>query len=146
MTDVFTAIKAALEFIKQINTVAKSIEINSITCELQQQVLNIQEITLNAQSQILELTQEKSRLTQEVSNLEKEITGLKKWNIDKENYELKKLFGNVYGYVLKQNIESSDASIPFCQRCFEEGYKSVLQRISVINGIQKIKCQRCGTI
>lgn len=115
-----SGINKAVELIKAINNLDRSVEINQITIELQ-------DVILAAQSNAFSALGEQQVLLEKIGELEKEIANMKAWETEKQKYELRRVGHGAFAYVIKDSMKGTEPAHWICATCYENGKKSVLQ-------------------
>lgn len=76
--------------------------------------------------------------------VEAELDRLKKWEADKERYELVKLEPGILMYRIKDAMRGSEPPHEICADCYQKGLKSLLHITGRGNGLTAYKCHACG--
>lgn len=136
--------KAATELVQlAINSRDAGI-IKAKAIELQGQIFAAQANALTAQA-------DQFTLLNRVRDLETEVAELKAWDAEKDKYELTNIrppnspHGKLFAFALKEEIVTGEPAHLFCERCFRDRIKSILQEEMRDPGrILVLFCTRCG--
>ncbi|WP_422923214.1 hypothetical protein [Singulisphaera sp. PoT] len=123
-----TGFKHAIDLIKSINHLDKSVNINAVKIELQQIVLDAH----TAQTAMVDRIRE----------LEAEVTKFETWDAEKERYQLTEIASGVFAYALKEEAEPAEPFHYICQACYQHQRKSILQK-KIGGGIAPMESYEC---
>jgi DNA-directed RNA polymerase subunit M/transcription elongation factor TFIIS len=128
-----TGFKRAIDLIKALNDLDKSVNINAVTIELQQIILDAQAAQF--------------ALVDRVRELEAEVTGLQTWEAEKQKYKLDTIAPGVFAYALKEECGSTEPFHYACQKCYQHKKIIVLQkeiRGEFMGNTDVYACNECG--
>jgi len=108
---------------------------------LQAKVIELNAKILEAQSSTFAANDERSALIQRLSELETEVARLKKWETEKQRYQLERLPPGAFAYALKKGMENGEPPHRLCANCYQRNKKSILQEID--DGYAE--CHECGS-
>jgi hypothetical protein len=145
MADI-SAIAAALSSFNTLKNIAQAMITLRDAQALQTKIIEFNGALIEAQTKIFEVHQERTALVEEIGALKAEITALKNWEAEKQRYQLEELPPGVFVYRLKLGMADGEPPHCICERCCQEGKKALLHRDEEVNGIYRLKCNRCGTI
>lgn len=115
-----SGIKTALDILKGLKGSSQAKPILGEIAELQSALID-------ANHGLLAASQTHAADTNRISALETEVARLKKWDGDKENYELKAVMDGAVAYMLKPAARGSEPPHWLCPTCFQEGQIGILQ-------------------
>lgn len=116
-----------------------------LTPDLQKQVMELQQVILTALSSALEAQRDELAMLERVRSLETQVAKHEAWEAEKQRYELTELPPGVFVYSLKPTMANGEHPHQICERCYQEGKKSILQKTEPSNGLHHLKCSRCNT-
>jgi hypothetical protein len=73
--------------------------------------------------------------------LKKKGLTLKKWETEKQNYQLQRISDDTFAYASKPNADSASLAHFICTNCYERRNKSILQRADIAH----VFCPDCHT-
>jgi hypothetical protein len=126
--------KRAIDLIKAINDLDKSVNINAVKAELQQ-------IILDAQSA-------QFVLVDRVRELEKEIADAETWEAKAQKYELATISPGIFAFALKDNTGSCEPFHYVCQKCYHHKKAIILQKIvrgAIAGNTDVYVCHECDS-
>lgn len=117
----FQAAKSMAELVKAMVGLREGAQILEKTVELNTKILAVQTALANAQ-------EEQTTLVKTIGTLEEEIARSKRWDTEKQNYELKQVsYLGASAYVIKPEVQGTGPLHCICAACYESGRKGVLQ-------------------
>jgi Zn finger protein HypA/HybF involved in hydrogenase expression len=134
-----TSLQSAVEIAKALVGLREAAAIRDKAIELQSVIMSAQANALTAQ-------REQFVLSDRVRELEEQIAEMQEWEEEKQRYGLKQISNGAFAYAVKMGMLEGEPEHWLCQRCFEDGKKSVLQehgRSDKANG-WKYECPRCS--
>lgn len=142
MLDVVTGINSVLGGIKElIEIVGKLKSLNAKT----EDVLAAQQSVLGLQQSMFEIKEKVFMLQDENASLKKQIENFEDFEVYRQDFELHPIAGGVYAYIGKQ-VEKLDNTTPwYCQPCFDNRKKAVLQFAKRQLHTDDYQCPLCGT-
>lgn len=99
------------------------------TADRQAKVIELQRIILGAQASALSAQSDQLSMLEQIRALKEEVAKVKAWETEKQRYELHKTSAGSFTYALKQEAQDSELPHHICTACYQEGKKSILQRI-----------------
>lgn len=100
----------------------------------------------NAMERVLATQKAISALTDQNRALQEENARLKKFDAERDSYELRPIADRSFAYV-KKDVSAADKNAPYyCAACFDDCQKSILQLHEQDFGRDKLRCNRCGAI
>jgi hypothetical protein len=82
---------------------------------------------------------------QKIQTLEREVADLKANKAKLERYELKRLPPNALVMALKEGERGIETDHYACVKCYGDGEIRPLQSILIHNGIETLRCLKCGS-
>jgi hypothetical protein len=113
--------------------------------EVQGKAIELQQIILSAQSNALSAQSEQFRLIERIRELEKEVVDVKAWEETAKCYRLVSPWTSAFVYALTKASGSSEPPHWLCEKCYQDGHKSILQRIAAPRVTWIYDCARCKT-
>lgn len=110
----------------------------------QGEVFKLQRVIMEAQDSAIRAREAHSAQIDRVRELEAEVAGLKARDADKHRYELKNIAPGALAYMLKPEARGGEAPHWFCQACYDQGKKSLLQKSPMSKPIYA--CTACKTV
>jgi hypothetical protein len=111
--------------------------------DVQGKVIELQSSILAAQSSALAAQSEQSSMLQTISRLKDEIARVKAWAETKQRYQLHSFYPGLFAYALKKESGTSEPPHWICEKCYEDGRKSILQRMEGLNRTWIYRCSSC---
>lgn len=140
-----SAIAAALSSFNTLKNIAQAMVTLRDANALQTKVIEFNGALIDAQTQIFAVNQERTSLIDQIGQLEKEVANLKAWEREKERYQLQQVPPGSFVYRLKQGMEAGEPPHSICERCYQQGKKSILHQSATNSGLYHLKCNGCGT-
>jgi len=138
-------IQGAITSLQTASDIAKSfLKLKSIA-DNQGKVIELQSAILAAQTSALAAQSEQSSMIQRIRDLEEEIARVKAWKETAERYQLVSPWTGAFVYALKKQSGSTEPPHWLCQKCYEDGNKSILQRAADSAVTWAYNCSRCNT-
>lgn len=109
---------------------SKAVELNRIIFEVQQQLFTSQA--------------EHAALQSKVRELESQVVNLKRWEQEKERYELYEFAPGTFVYRVKPSMQGTEPPHDICPNCYEKGVKSILQKAGDEDSYPVHACPHCG--
>src|SRR5687768_14875064 len=134
LVDVFTKLPA---LIKKLSTAVSDIERAARTTELY-------EIIATAQRRALEDSIQMNALLQDNNQLKEELARAKAWEEKKQRYTLHELQPGTFVYALKEAHQATEPAHGICQKCYEDGFQSVIQLQRHSGSGRHFHCPRCS--
>lgn len=115
-----------------------------------EEIWKVKEAFGNALEITTSLQEERTAILKRLHQLEDEIANMKKWDGEKEKYELKNVSliprVEIFAYARKESPDSSGPLHNLCAQCYHEGKKSILQGETRNPGICRVlMCHLCGS-
>jgi hypothetical protein len=114
-----TSFRASLDILKAMVTLRDEEAFRSKSIELQNTITDALEKSIEAREAY-------AKQLDRVRDLEAEIARLKAWEVEKQNYEMKKCGEASVAYMLKPEARGKQPPHWLCPNCFENGRKSIL--------------------
>lgn len=118
---------------------------------IREKAIELQGKITSAQASAVAAQANQATSLKRVAELEKEVADLKAWDAEKKNYQLTNVRppnapgGKAWAYALKEKTGSTEPPHLLCERCYQDGCKSILQEESRDLGrINVLFCPRCG--
>jgi hypothetical protein len=114
---------------------------------IQEKVVELTSQIISAHQNTMAAIESQRALTDRVRELEAELETMRKWDAEKENYQLTAITARAYAYALKPEAGSSDPPHWLCPTCFLAGKKSFLQDVGrgIDMAMSRWKCSLCST-
>ncbi|MCP3388892.1 hypothetical protein NLM27_08910 [Bradyrhizobium sp. CCGB12] len=122
-----SALKTALDMTKALKDINDATIRNSAVIDLQEKILAARE----AQTALLE----------RIGELEKQLAGFEKWEAEKENYQLTKIYDDTFAYARKPDAGGTIPPHYICANCYENRKKLILQRSDAAH----VTCSECNS-
>lgn len=130
---------SAYELTKNLMDVRDAVSRQSAVLELQKEIIA-------AQQSAMQSNREQSALVEQIRSLEEEVARLKRWEAEKQNYELRPVTTGAFAYVPKSEVEAGKEVHRYCANCFDAGEKSIMQAVTrTPNRAYVHVCHRCGS-
>jgi DNA-directed RNA polymerase subunit M/transcription elongation factor TFIIS len=104
--------------------------------ESQFAIIELQNAMMTMQSQYQALLQEKDQIKQQLIDMED-------WNTEAAKYSLHDIESGILIYVLNPSEHATTPPHWLCPRCYNEKYKSILQRTGADSKGMIFYCQKC---
>jgi hypothetical protein len=136
-----TSLRSALDIAKAMVSLRDAETVRAKSIELQG-------IILKALNESIEAREAYAAQIDRVRALETEVADLKKWDAEKERYELKTVGIGAVAYMLKPEARGSEAPHWLCPTCFAQDKKSFFQGTPATEASHRFYlCRSCkGTI
>ena len=132
----FAGLKGAYEIAKSMMGIRDAVMIQSKVVELLGEIMAAQEGALRSQER-------ESALTQQIRELEQRIKQMETWDREKDRYELKELPPGVFVRALKRGMEQGKPAHCICEKCYQNGKRSILHKEEPNHGLIIYFCQGC---
>jgi len=109
------------------------------------QVAALYDVILSAQTSALEANLKQSAMIERIRELEEEVARIKAWGDTARRYELVSPWTGAFVYALKKSSGSTEPPHWLCQKCYEDGRKSILQRSEAGPTKWTYDCAQCKT-
>lgn len=111
-------------------------------------LIEFQSKILDAQGAVFAANDERADLIHKIAELEKELAMIRAWEVEKQKYALKSLKETadsaIYVYTSKEGINDGEPEHYICVKCYQDGYKSILQSEIRNPGRSRVSvCHRC---
>lgn len=139
MADLITASAALAGIAKTVSEIAASgdsAKRNSLLIEFQQ-------ATIQANALIASEQTRNASLMARNQELEAEIVQLKNWEAEKKQYVLTEFSYGMYAQVHQSNVQPISTAHKYCNACFENNRKSLLQLQLTPNRSKYLVCNQC---
>jgi hypothetical protein len=137
--DVVTApLKTAREMSAQLVEVRDTLKFGETKAKLQAEIMA-------AYDAAMDMRQRETALIDENATLKRRVSELETRNAQLDRYELKQLPPGVFVRALKPNVQPVEASHYACEKCYRDGQIQPLDSILIHNGIETLRCNRCGS-
>ena len=120
ITGVLSSIKSAKDILEAMVGLRDAATFQAKRLELQSKLLD-------AQSKALAANEDRAALVDRISELEHQIARFKKWEAEKQRYELKRWGDAAFAYVLKEDAANGQPLHALCTTCYDNGKKTLLQ-------------------
>ncbi len=143
------AINAALSSVKAAKDITEAMIGLRDGAAFQEKRIELQSKLLDAQQFIFTVHDERAADIQRISTLEKEIANMRKWEAEKEKYQLETISaggrgGEVFAYSRKEGMEPAEPPHKICANCYQNGEKSILQSEYRMPGMDHfLACSKC---
>lgn len=137
----FGSLKNAYDLAKDLTALQVSAEYNSKISQLFADILAAREEALAKQ-------EERAALLSEIRQLKEEAAKREDWLTEKQKYELRRLYPNAVGYLLKPEARGNQPPHALCAQCFESGKKGFLQPDGKLGArmMMSHRCSSCGCV
>jgi hypothetical protein len=125
------AIKSAFDIAKGLKDIDDATRRNAAVIELQEKILVAQEA--------------QSTLINRISELEKEMARFETWEAEKQRYQLQNLPPGMFVYTLKPAMAGGEPPHRICEKCYQNGKKSLLHSFGSQGGFETLRCFGCNT-
>ena len=119
-------IQGTIASLKFAGDIAKSIFDLKITGEVQGKIVELQNTLMSAQNSVLSAYTEQASMVEEIRTLKEEMARIKKWEEEKKRYALVSPWRSFSTFALKKECSLSEPPHLICQKCYEDGRKSIL--------------------
>lgn len=92
------------------------------------------------------LQQENTTLKDRIAKLERQNSSLRKTKRERNDYVLRALMPHSHAYVAKEEAEAAKPTRLYCQPCFDNGERSLMQHDKTDWHFDVLKCPRCGAL
>ena len=114
--------------------------------ELKGLVSDMMDAGLQAKEVVLTLQGEVAALEQNIRELEEENTRLRKFEVDREKFELRAIAPQSFAYAEKREARADQPSPYLCAACFEKSERSILQLSKYELNTDILQCSRCDAL
>lgn len=142
MTGVAEA-KLAMDGIKLALDVIKALQAGKVGAEFKAQLIEARAAILDAQEHASAAYARETELTHRIRELEAKVTALETWDAEKKRYQLERVSGGNFAYAMKESEAGVEPMHYACQKCFEDGKKSIFQFTQAYDGGPVHQCPRC---
>lgn len=133
-----SSLKAASDIAQSLLNLREAQVVQAKVGELLGEIVSARQAALSAQAAHAELVDR-------VRELEQAIADAKRWDAEKQKYQLQEVALGVFAYVSKASADSVEPAHSICANCCDQGQKSILQRETPAGGATRLRCHRCGT-
>ena len=134
----YSGIKAATDITQSMLTLKTDAAVTT-------KVVELNGVLLGLQSQLNTAHAEHSTLTSRIRDLEAEIAHFKRWEQEKERYQLHQFPTGTLAYLIKPEVQGSEPAHYICSACYQNGIKSLLQACED-GWFKAFKCHPCGSV
>lgn len=108
-------------------------------------VVELNGVLLGLQGQLNSAHAEHTALTGRIRDLEAEVAQFKRWEDEKQRYQLHRFPLGSLAYAIKPQVQGTEPAHYICSNCYESGVKSLLQACED-GWFQALKCHRCNAL
>ena len=134
----------ALGLVQTLKTFTKSIIDSKTSSALREQAIESQFAIIEIQNTLMNMQTQYQTLLQEKNDLKQQLIDAENWDAEAAKYSLQDVENGVFAYVLKPDVETTEPPHWLCARCYNENYKSILQRTGADSKGIIFYCQKCG--
>src|SRR4051794_36274257 len=131
---IFSSLNGLGDLVDRIIKTRDAVKLGELKIELQGKVMSALQCATSAQTHELELTDT-------IRELKQQIVELENWEAEKKRYQMQKLPPGVLVYALKPEMADGEPLHEICERCYQDGTKSVLHRSGERHGVFGLSCQ-----
>ena len=137
-------IQGTIAGLKLAGDIAKGLlDLKSLT-DVQGKVIELQSTILSAQSSALSANAAQSAMVDEIGALKEEIARIKAWESQKKRYQLERIWDNgAVAYALKESMSSAEPPHWICTKCYEDGFRGILNPKRSKEGYGLLACPTC---
>ncbi|ACA57723.1 TPA: hypothetical protein RQ837_006418 [Pseudomonas aeruginosa] len=108
-------------------------------------VVELNGVLLGLQSQLNSAHADQTTLTRRIGELEAEIAQFKRWEQEKERYQLHQTEAGGLVYRIKPEVQGTEPLHYICADCYQKGIKTILQ--PCFDGCYKaLRCHPCKSV
>jgi hypothetical protein len=133
------AVKTAADLIRMAPGTTGRAKVGEDTVKLTEHILSIQKALLAAND-------EQAALVQTINDLKDKIASKQAWQEDMGRYDLVPLLPRVFVYSLREECANGEHPHNICQKCRQNGKKSILNESAEVHGVRDLSCPECGTV
>ena len=139
-----TLIQGTISGLKLAGDIAQGfLKLNTLT-EVQGKVIELQSAILSAQSSALSANADQAAMVDEIRLLKEEIARVKAWEAQKQRYHLEAIWESAaLVYALKKSMSGSEPPHWICTKCYEDGFRMILQPRKGKDGFGVLACLTC---
>jgi hypothetical protein len=131
-------LKSAGDLVQGIAEIHDAVKLGELQVKLQAQIMSALMGATAAQNHEL-------AMGDEIRELKARVVELETWEAEKKRYQLHQLPPGVFVYSLKPELAGGEPPHQVCERCYQQGNKSILHQDEQRNGIYHLICNGCGT-
>jgi rubrerythrin len=120
-------ISGAMSALKAVSDSAKAMVAIHDASVLRTKVVELNTQIVTAQRDTLAALSDQFALLERVSELEKQVADFKKWETEKQRYEMKIVARGAGTYALKEDAAGAEPPHWICTACYENCKKSIMQ-------------------
>lgn len=132
------ALKALGEALQEAAKLGNTVKIGDTVGKLRAEIWSAQESASAANAAMLDMTKR-------IRELEEKVASFEAWEVQKLNYELKRLPPGTFVQASKEKPDSLEPVHYACTKCFEHRKRSILHSSDLDNGITTLTCYECGS-
>ncbi len=129
-------LKTAGETAQKLMSLRDTAKFGDAVIELQAQIMAAQQGALAAH-------QREATMAEEIRDLKSRMVELEAWDAEKQRYQLTELPPGVFVYRLKPDMQGSEPMHSICEKCYQNGKKSILHSRGKWSGVEHLKCHSC---
>ena len=139
-----TLIQGTISGLKIAGDIAKGfMELKSMA-DVQGKVIELQSAILSAQGSALSANADQAAMVDEIRSLKEEIARMKAWETQKQRYELQPIWDRAaLVYSLKASMSEGEPPHWICTKCYEDGFRMILQPRQGKEGRGILACPTC---
>lgn len=134
----YSGIKAATDITQSMLTLKTDAAVTT-------KVVELNGVLLGLQSQLNSAHADQTTLTRRIGELEAEIAHFKRWEQEKQRYQLHQFPAGTLAYLIKPEVQGSEPAHYICATCYQSGVKSILQACED-GWYTAFKCHPCGSV
>jgi hypothetical protein len=139
----YAEITAALTGLKTLGELTALVIRTKADSAITEKAIESQSVLISVQNTILTLQAQYHALLEEKQALKKQLADIEDWNTEATKYELHDMGDGVFVYVQRPEHKTLAPAHWLCARCYNEKYKSILQRTSTDRSGNIFYCQKC---
>ena len=97
------------------------------TTQVQAKAIELNQLILAAQTELFAANATQTALIDEIRELKDQVVRMKRWEAEKERYELAAPFPGCMVYALKLSMSNGQTPHYLCTNCYQQGKPSILQ-------------------
>lgn len=125
--DMLAEASAALGSVKAAYEIAKGLQSLHVSTEVKQGISDVLNELITARMAAMEAVERESTLLDEIRDLKRQLDELKRWDGEKERYELQRYYPGTVAYALKPAMAGGEPPHRLCTQCYQESRKGILQ-------------------
>lgn len=137
LSTVLAPLKSARDTVKGLMEIRDTVKFGKAIIELQTQIVAAQKGVSMAQ-------EHEAEMAEEIRGLKEQVAKFEEWETEKKRYKLTELPPGVFVYSLKTDMQDSEPMHSICEKCYQNGKKSILHSQGKWNGMDSLKCYSCG--